>query len=285
MQSVLKKEHVFSPYHLLHFSPFVVSFLAFLPFYLESNDDKLSYIEMLDTQGPPTWMIIFTYAKGIYSLAYFVMAIFFIRADSRNTKNEYSTRARNLLRNLTLIQIASMVLIYMMVALESQFDFIESDQIASVIFSLAFIIFTLIIILYRSILIPDDPTKIKELKYQQSGMSEMDKQAILNQLLGTLENDRSYLNPEMSLQIMSQNLNVTANQLSQVVNEKLDKNFQTLLNEYRVKEVKQNINDDKRSLLGIALDAGFSSKSAFNRVFKEITGITPSEYKKLQVKK
>ena len=62
----------------------------------------------------------------------------------------------------------------------------------------------------------------------------------------------------------------------------LEKNFYTLINEYRVQEVIRRMNDKQYqmyTLLAIALDAGFNSKSAFNRIFKQITGKTPSEYK------
>ena len=60
-------------------------------------------------------------------------------------------------------------------------------------------------------------------------------------------------------------------------------NFFNFVNRYRVDEVKQKILNpkyDNYSVLGIALECGFNSKTAFNRIFKHMTGLTPTEYKK-----
>jgi len=62
--------------------------------------------------------------------------------------------------------------------------------------------------------------------------------------------------------------------------------FFEFINQYRVNEVKAKITDpayENLSLLGIAFESGFNTKSAFNRVFKKITGFTPGEYKKHQI--
>lgn len=82
---------------------------------------------------------------------------------------------------------------------------------------------------------------------------------------------------------MARDLNITRQNISLVINESLGKNFFQLINEFRVKEFKQLVLDPKLShitLLGLAFDAGFNSKSSFNRIFKEISGETPSSYKR-----
>ncbi|MBV6655045.1 MAG: AraC family transcriptional regulator, partial [Mameliella sp.] len=70
--------------------------------------------------------------------------------------------------------------------------------------------------------------------------------------------------------------------LSAIINSCLGKNFHDFVNEYRIEEVKRRILDpayDHWSLLGIALDCGFNSKSTFNRIFKKFTGYTPRAFK------
>jgi len=75
---------------------------------------------------------------------------------------------------------------------------------------------------------------------------------------------------------------IPTHQLSRVINEHFGRNFFDFINGYRVAEVKRKILDPAYahfSLLGIAFESGFNSKSAFNRVFKKITGQTPSQFK------
>jgi len=82
---------------------------------------------------------------------------------------------------------------------------------------------------------------------------------------------------------VSQSLGVSRNHLTQIINAKLKKNFYTFVNEYRVMEIKARIKDPKNeqlTLLALAYDSGFNSKSAFNMIFKNATGVTPSDYRK-----
>ncbi|PQA92033.1 hypothetical protein B0A69_16575 [Chryseobacterium shigense] len=102
-------------------------------------------------------------------------------------------------------------------------------------------------------------------------------------LLELMITDQPYLDEDLSLLKLSQQLEVSTHQLSQVINQNLNTNFYQLVNSYRVEEVKKKLKDpqfSKFSILGIAFESGFNSKSTFNKIFKEETGMTPSEYKK-----
>lgn len=93
---------------------------------------------------------------------------------------------------------------------------------------------------------------------------------------------KPYLESQLTIKDLADTLQVNPKHLSQVINEQLDQNFFNYINSYRVNEVKNRIADpDYRHLtvLGIALDCGFNSKSSFNSVFKKITGQTPTSYK------
>jgi AraC-like DNA-binding protein len=94
--------------------------------------------------------------------------------------------------------------------------------------------------------------------------------------------DRLYLEPELSLSDLVERLGATRNQLSYVINKHLGKNFYDFVNEYRVRDVVRQMNEnaaDDLKITAIAFDAGFNSKPAFNSVFKKHTGLTPSEYR------
>ena len=93
--------------------------------------------------------------------------------------------------------------------------------------------------------------------------------------------EKPYLERELTIYDLSDQLKISRHILSEVINEHMGKNFYNLVNEYRVNEVKERMKgDDIRQLtiLAIAYDSGFNSKSSFNTIFKEKTGQTPSEY-------
>ncbi|WP_074410372.1 MULTISPECIES: helix-turn-helix domain-containing protein [Aquimarina] len=95
--------------------------------------------------------------------------------------------------------------------------------------------------------------------------------------------NRFYLNSELTLKSLAENLNMHPNILSKVINDGLDKNFSDFVNEYRVNAIIEKLhsgNYDHITLLGLSFECGFNSKTTFNRVFKNIKGITPLHYKK-----
>ena len=91
-----------------------------------------------------------------------------------------------------------------------------------------------------------------------------------------------YQDPELSLVSLAEKLGQTTHELSRIINTGLKKSFNDFINEYRVQEVIGKMQDpanDHLTLMGIAYDCGFNSKSAFHRIFKERTGKSPAEYK------
>ena len=93
---------------------------------------------------------------------------------------------------------------------------------------------------------------------------------------------RLYEDAELTLTTLAIKLNIHPHDLSRVINVGLEKNFSDLINEFRVREVARKMHDpayDKFTLLHIGYESGFNSQRTFNRVFKEITGKTPIEYK------
>ncbi len=102
------------------------------------------------------------------------------------------------------------------------------------------------------------------------------------QLLLFMENEKPYLDGNLTLYDLAARMQLSANLLSQIINRQSGKSFFDFVNEYRVEEVKRRIRDEEahrsQTLLAIALDCGFNSKASFNRVFKKMTGLTPSEF-------
>ncbi len=97
-----------------------------------------------------------------------------------------------------------------------------------------------------------------------------------------VKENRYYQDSELSLSSLAEKLYLTTHELSRVINVVFKKSFNDFINEYRVQDAIRKMQDpayDHITLLGIAFDSGFNSQSSFNRVFKQITGESPVEYK------
>jgi AraC-like DNA-binding protein len=82
--------------------------------------------------------------------------------------------------------------------------------------------------------------------------------------------------------MMADDLAISRHKLSHVINSGQKKNFYKFINHFRVEEAKTMLADpsfDHYSVLGIAMECGFNAKTSFNRIFKEETGLTPTEFK------
>jgi AraC-like DNA-binding protein len=118
-------------------------------------------------------------------------------------------------------------------------------------------------------------------KYQKSGLRQEDVADLVNKIRKYMVIKKPFLDRELSIYDLSDQLRISRHTLSEVINEHMGMNFYNLVNEYRVKEVKERMKSDKYrqlTILAIAYDSGFNSKSSFNTIFKEKTGQTPSEY-------
>lgn len=105
----------------------------------------------------------------------------------------------------------------------------------------------------------------------------------LSKLIKLMESDQAYLDSQLTLYSLSDLSGIPQYRLSKALNNTLKQNFFEFVNSYRVKHVKKMIDEGmgkQMNLLGIAMDSGFNSKASFNRIFKKIEGMTPSQYLK-----
>lgn len=96
-----------------------------------------------------------------------------------------------------------------------------------------------------------------------------------------MESKKPYLDAELDLTKLSELVDINPKQVSHTINRSFSKNFYEYVNSYRVEAFKQRVakpENKKLTLLGLAFDCGFKSKSTFNDVFKKTTGTTPSQY-------
>ena len=120
-------------------------------------------------------------------------------------------------------------------------------------------------------------------KYQTSTLDPQRAEELIPKLLRLMEQDKIYLQPNLSLKHLSQLLKIHPNHLSRIINQRFEMSFNDFINRYRINEAKQlllQVDEEKRNILQIMYDTGFYSKSVFNTAFKKFTGMTPSEFKR-----
>jgi AraC-like DNA-binding protein len=120
-------------------------------------------------------------------------------------------------------------------------------------------------------------------KYKNSILSHNAKHEYTSKLITYMENDRVYRNSLLSLKSLAKQLSIGERYLSQIINESFNENFYDFVNRYRIEESKEiirAINGNPKTIISIAYDVGFNSKSTFNSAFKKNTGYTPKEYRK-----
>jgi adenylate cyclase len=109
--------------------------------------------------------------------------------------------------------------------------------------------------------------------------------ALQDRLLHYMEEETPYLNPNLSLRALADQLQLHPNQLSWLLNEGIGKNFNEFINHYRVEAFKRLALDPANahiSLIGLAYESGFNSKTVFNTYFKKEVGVTPGAFLKQQ---
>lgn len=104
-----------------------------------------------------------------------------------------------------------------------------------------------------------------------------------DELMTLMREQKRYCDAQLTLQSLSEGLSISPGYLSKIINEREQKSFYEFINSYRIEEVKRKLINpefDHYSVMGIAFECGFNSKSTFNTVFKKFTGLTPSVYKR-----
>lgn len=131
---------------------------------------------------------------------------------------------------------------------------------------------------HHETLVPDQAPKKK---YQKSGLTTNAAKEIHQKLTELVTVEKIYREPELNLIQLAQMLQVAPNTLSQVINSIEQKTFYDYINDWRIAEFKKMAtvpSNRKYTILALALECGFNSKTTFNRVFKKATGLSPTEY-------
>jgi AraC-like DNA-binding protein len=129
---------------------------------------------------------------------------------------------------------------------------------------------------------PEEASPPTAAKYQKSGLEAAKAASMEKALLSLMDEQKPHEDSGLTLQNLADRIGVSPHNLSEVINARLGKSFHDFVNSYRVEDAKRHLLDPKlahQTVLAVALDSGFRSKSTFNKIFKRFTGVTPSEFR------
>jgi AraC-like DNA-binding protein len=210
----------------------------------------------------------------IYFAAYSFVIIFRIRKKSRNAEGKY---------HWLLWIAAAFPVIFFAVLFPAVFDFWNgpghsSIGMGSALYIILFGFFALKYGVHDQDVNPEEKTG----RYEKSGLKGNGVENIIRRIENLMQTEKPYLDPDLSIIAVARRLNIPKHHLTQSLNSGLSKNFYAYINEYRVREAVQRMKSAEFvscSIIRIAYDCGFNSKSTFNNIFKKIMGQTPSEYR------
>lgn len=288
------EEPKFNPRYLWHFSPFIIFLIASLVFIDEPVMSGTHGFLVIDRFVPFRIVYAITFFVSItaYSIATFVV----IHRHQRRLKKlvSYSSGKITLqwLLGLSITFYAGYVIMFIFGGVDILTGFMPFDPYEISFIGLTILTFLFGVFGFHQPSIFEEVVKFRKKesensgengskKYQRSGLKQKDVAKYIRLIENHMTEAKPYLDRELTIYDLSDQLDIPRHFISEVINEHMGKNFYNLVNDYRVDEVKQRLEDPRYrhlTILAIAYDSGFNSKSSFNTIFKEKTGMTPSEY-------
>lgn len=259
---------------LVHFLPFVLATLALMPFYLQSADAKLAW--MMSRGGVPWYIAVAALAKTVLFLCYIAAGYRLMRLAGDSALADGLSRLMKIWLVGGVVSIAALGIEFVDVALP-----VSSDAIGAL--GLLIFVYATALLAIRLPLSYRPQAEPPRVKYANKLLPESERAVFLAKLTSAMEAGQAFRNGELKLEELAALTAMTPHELSQLINETCGVNFQEYLNGYRVAALKKALHAPEHagdSILDLGMACGFNSKSALNRVFKQIAGITPSEYRK-----
>ncbi len=279
--------------YMLHFVPFVALSLYYIPKFQMSAAELNAWIDEMEATGDYAFGIMINgIATTVSGPVYVVWSAIDLRKHRKLIGQFFSyqekvnlTWLRNLVIGMGLIWVAVIGGNLMYETYENTPEFVANGHLIFMVVTL--FAFSMGYFGVKQGAVFTDRFEVVEVekesenKYQRSGLTEEKAIAYKKELEEYMTGEKPYLEAKLTLPQLSDKTGISQNHLSQVINDRFGKNFYEFINEYRIEEFKFRVNNARSknlTLLGHALESGFSSKSSFNEIFKKTEGKTPSEY-------
>lgn len=270
--------------NLLHWLPAIAIELLLLPFFLMSPEEKEVFLA--DPSGVYPFLVMHVWwGFHVQLLLYLAFCQPHLRSYRQRHSEHHSELSAVNLRWLQLLCYGFVVQILaerLLPALKITSSSL-SDTAAMVIY--VFIIAVTWLALGQSRLQLAGAAQPATLtrKYYRSGLRDDSARYHLDKLERLMADERVYLDGELSLQSLADRLKISPHHLSQILNDKLKKNFYDYVNERRVEYAKQLLlQEPQLSIIDIAFDSGYNSRNSFYNAFRRHAGMTPSDYRRRQ---
>ncbi|TXF90008.1 AraC family transcriptional regulator [Neolewinella aurantiaca] len=275
---------------LFHLVPFLLFFLLDWKL-LVSSDVKVftDHIRMLEEgiYPIPVWE---RALKMLITLAYFLLSVRRVFRYQQHLSDTSVHIDRSYAQWLLLF---SSVLLMPLVAI-GLVVFTQYRLVSATLLAVSFVSFILMVYLaalLKPALFHKFPNRIEKesaaevarKKYESSNLRSDQKKAMAQKVLSFVVNEKPYLEPELTLGQLAGKVGIPSHYLSQVINEEIEQSFGDFINGYRVERAKAMLADDDFShftIIAMAYEAGFNSKTAFYEAFRKFTGTTPGKYRK-----
>jgi AraC-like DNA-binding protein len=280
IRELAARERKFKRKDFLHFIPFVACLIYLLPYFLQTRTQKIQVLlsEFLQESFGP-WYYIRSAMLIAQVLVYLILIVLIIIQYSRRAKERDSARDRAVLFEVRFFVVATAVLWVAVVfryAIPTTPNLLVPLGASLLIYAMG----------YLKLRRPDSATGGKDeqpaRKYEKSTLTPERSERYLDKLVNFMEKEKPFTDGDLTIQKLAEKLSIPANHLSQTINERLGQTFSDFVNSYRVEAAKRKLLDPAfrhLSVLGIAEEVGFNSKSSFNSVFKKHTNMTPSEFR------
>ncbi|MEO1262920.1 MAG: helix-turn-helix domain-containing protein [Bacteroidota bacterium] len=281
----------YRPIYLLHLVPFLLDAVYHFPFFFQSGAAKLQFYSDVRSGDIDVAFHLPILLKAFHASIYFGISVYAVFQYKKHLENEASTIDKDFHR--WLLFFSSVLLVPLLSTLLFLFSGFEISSHYLIVFGFfLFLVAVLIAALIKPRIfhvfphpMPQESSVVQkeEIKYKTSNLQEPQKEKLAKKLLSLFAEEKPYLEAELTLSELAGRLSISPNHLSQIINEKIGQKFLDFVNQYRVEEAKRLLADEKMShltILSIAYDAGFNSKTAFYSAFKKQTGSSPSKYRK-----
>ncbi len=275
-------------HYIIPLAALIATSVFYYPLSNESQIDFIAWNPTNETENSSTDSFLFLLIVVYYAQFFFYLANFVILLKS--SKNNMSDRIID--KNIALQWLRVFILTFFL--FESIvflfFFFFPKDvyEIVAQTSSLVIIVFLGLFRINQSTI--EIQTRLRKAKVMINDVGhespkyiidEDEKKEILKLITDVLTEKKFFIDPNLKVEQFAKKIHVSPKKLSIVINELTGNNFSNFLNEYRIQEAKLLLETvkDNSSIEEIFLKTGFNSRSTFNRVFKQATGLTPNEYK------
>lgn len=276
-----------------HFLTTILLFILVIPFYKLTGEEKI-FIYQHHTTEFEWFKTINLPLLVISGICYSVWSLFIIKKHKKRIQDNFSNTDKKELQWLKYLVIGNAILYILSIFYDNYIIFM--GMVILVLFMGFFginqlnIFYTTVVetaeetntdkIYEESIANITKPRAIQK-RYAKSGLNEEMASEIYNQLTDLMNKEGIYKNEDLTLSELAKTLKIHPNHLSQVINEQEGKNFYNYINANRIKEFIKlaSLPENKKyTMISLAYDVGFSSKSTFNKHFKANTGKTPTDF-------